>query len=262
MNELVQLYQDPRIRAVLGVIRDAEGTSKYGDAYRVAGGGKITLGDLRQPQFHRWGFKDKSGNGNVSTATGAYQFLQRTWDGLARNYGLNDFSPYSQDLAAIALLKESGAIPYILRGDYFGGLNAARKVWASLPGAGYNQQERDHKFLKASLEKHLGQPLNMHEQTFGTPQAPTQTKSLSSPTQTAELSSDTGIYDPYAKLFNVDDQETSYNEPRQPEQVQIASWYDDKAQQQHPSEFTGLPDMWGGRDDGMSEEDMAMRLFR
>ena len=261
MNELVQLYQDPRVRALLGVIRDAEGTSKYGDAYRVAGGGKVTLNDLSRPQFHRWGFTDKTGKGDVSTATGAYQFLQRTWDGLAKNYGLNDFSPYSQDLGAIALLKDSGAIPYIQRGDYFGALNAARKIWASLPGAGYNQKERDYKFLKASLEKHLGQPLNMHEQTFGTPQPPAPTQSLSSPAQATELGSGTGIYDPYAKLFNVDDQETSYNEPQQPEQVQIASWYDETAQQP-PREFTGLPDVWGGRDDGVYEEDMAMRLFR
>lgn len=237
MNELELLYQDPRVRAILGVIRDAEGTSKYGDAYRVAGGGKITLGDLRQPQFHRWGFRDKSGNGNVSSATGAYQFLQGTWDGLARNYGFRDFSPYSQDLAAIALLKESGAIPYILRGDYFGGLNAARKVWASLPGAGYNQQERDYGFLKQSLEKHLGHPVAMHQQSYTDTQIQQQSGG-----DTEITNYNVDDVDPFAKLFNVENQETTYNN-QTTEPIEIASWNIDTPSE--PEQPEPVYDMWG-----------------
>lgn len=221
MNELELLYADPRVRAVLGVIRDAEGTSKYQDAYRVGGGGAITLQDLSTPQFNRWGFTEKTGKKNVSTATGAYQFLRGTWGGLQQRYGLRDFSPRSQDLAAIALLKESGAIPYILKGDYFGGLNKAKRIWASLPGAGYNQQERSVDFLRKSLEKHLGQPLNMHEQSMYAqqPQQPQQQVDYGQVELTPNLPND-----PFADIFKVNEDKNAYNEPEQQQQVAISSW--------------------------------------
>lgn len=201
-QELVNYYNDPRVRAILGVVRDAEGTSRYGDAYRVAGGGKVTLSSLNNPTFHRWKFKYKDGREDVSTATGAYQFLQDTWGELQGKYGFKDFSPYTQDLAAIALLKRAGAMPYIQRGDYFGALRAAKGTWASLPGAGYNQQERKYDFLKQSLEKHLGKPLDMHAQTIPVDiqpqQQPTQPQT---PVMMGDISPQ--VNDPYAKLFNI-----------------------------------------------------------
>lgn len=211
MNELEMAYADPRFRAVLGVIRDAEGTSKYADAYRVAGGGKHTLQSLDSPNFVMWGFKDKTGKGNQSSATGAYQFLRGTWDGLQKKYGFKDFSPRSQDLGALALMKDAGAFPYIQRGDYAGAFNAIRKIWASLPGAGYNQQERSHDFLAKSLQKHLGQPVSMHQvtqpqMTNNTPLTGVHVGDISPPQN-----------DPYASLFNVDINNTpediAYNQP-------------------------------------------------
>lgn len=138
-QDIIAAYNDPRFRAILGVIRDAEGTSKYADPYRVAGGGKATLSSLDNPVFKMWGFTDKTGKSNQSSATGAYQFLGKTWDGLQKKYGITDFSPQSQDMAALALIKEAGAFPHIQSGDYLGALNKVRKIWASLPGAGYNQ---------------------------------------------------------------------------------------------------------------------------
>lgn len=198
-QELLQFYNDPRVRAVLGVIRDAEGTSRYGDPYRVAGGGGVTLSSLDTPTFHLWNFKDKAGKANKSSATGAYQFIGKTWNGLQQNYGFTDFSPRTQDLAAIALLKDAGALPFIQRGDYFGALNAAKKIWASLPGAGYNQQERGYDFLKKSLEKHLGAPVAMHEQSrpMNQPQQPRYQA-------VAQGDISPQIIDPYAKLWGVD----------------------------------------------------------
>jgi hypothetical protein len=46
----------------------------------------------------------------TSTASGAYQFLSRTWDGLVKQYGFTDFSPKNQDLGAVALVAGRGAL--------------------------------------------------------------------------------------------------------------------------------------------------------
>ena len=82
--------------------------------------------------------------GIKSTAAGRYQFLARTWDDLVARNGLRmlpDFSPESQDRAAIQLLKQCGAYSMIREGRIYEAINAARKLWASLPGAGYGQRE-------------------------------------------------------------------------------------------------------------------------
>lgn len=203
MNDLLQAYGDPRFRAVLGVIRDAEGTSNYSDPYRVAGGGSVTLSQFDTPDFSIWGFKDKSGKKNKSSATGAYQFLGKTWNGLQAKYGFSDFSPQTQDLAALALLKESGAFPYIQRGDYLGALHKARRIWASLPGAGYNQQERDKGFLQRSLQKHLSNSPNQYPSHMSEPAQvdnpgqPTNEQIIPDATEPVKTA------DPYATLFNI-----------------------------------------------------------
>lgn len=202
-RQLLAAYADPRFRAVLGVIRDAEGTSKYSDPYRVAGGGKSTLSQLDTPTFQMWGFTDKTGKTNQSSATGAYQFLGKTWDGLAKKHGFTDFSPRTQDLAALALIKDAGGFPYIQRGDYLGALNQVRKIWASLPGAGYNQQERGRDFLVKSLEKHLSAPVNEYFD-----QNPVQ-EDNSIITNNPDTEAD-----PYAKMFNINTPENGYIGPQ------------------------------------------------
>ena len=45
-----------------------------------------------------------------------YQAMSITWDRIANKIGLKDFSPQSQDLFAIELLKECGAYDLIERG--------------------------------------------------------------------------------------------------------------------------------------------------
>lgn len=82
-------------------------------------------------------------NGTVihSSAAGRYQFIRTTWDGLRRKLSLPDFGPISQDLAAQELLVNCGAAALLAKGKFDEAVHAARKIWASLPGAGYGQRE-------------------------------------------------------------------------------------------------------------------------
>lgn len=71
-----------------------------------------------------------------STAAGAYQIIFGTWAGVSGELKLPDFSPESQDLAALQLVFERGAMPYVVSGEIATAFNLCRHEWASLPGAG------------------------------------------------------------------------------------------------------------------------------
>lgn len=161
-QELESLYQHPNIRVALAVIRDAEHYRDEVDPYTVAGGGKVRLTSLDNAQFPRWGFREKDGKANTSTASGAYQYMPNTWSGLVKRYGFKDFSRYNQDLGAIALLAEKGSIKDILDGNIYEGLHKARKVWASFPGAGYNQKERTPEFMMNAIRKYSASTPDSH----------------------------------------------------------------------------------------------------
>ena len=134
---------DPRVRAFLDVIARAEGTDPHGRGVGydviVNPGGRLT--DYSRHPKKRVAVKTKTGV-IYSTAAGRYQYLYSTWTRVANKYGLRDFSPHSQDLGAVALLHERGALPRLLANDFEGAVYAARKEWASFPGAGYGQGER------------------------------------------------------------------------------------------------------------------------
>jgi len=80
--------------------------------------------------------------GCVSTAAGAYQLIKGTWTRLKAKLNLPDFSPLSQDQAAVALLDESGALDLIYAGDIEGAIKKASKIWASLPGSTAQQNPK------------------------------------------------------------------------------------------------------------------------
>lgn len=161
-KELESYLDNKNVQAFLGLIRDTEGTAKGADPYRVYGGSaKNQIKDLSKPDFKRWGFTQTDGKKNTSSASGAYQFLERTWNGLAKQHGLTDFSPRSQDLGAIALLKQSGALDAILKGDFDTAVKKANRTWASLPGSPYAQHTRSNEYVAQSLAKHLGEDVDL-----------------------------------------------------------------------------------------------------
>lgn len=97
-----------------------------------------------------------------STAAGRYQFLSRTWDGLAPGLGLGDFTPPSQEKAALEIIRRAGAYNLVLKSGVYENFTAAlRKLnttWASLPGSPYGQPTHTTaelwKVYKAALAKY------------------------------------------------------------------------------------------------------------
>lgn len=75
-----------------------------------------------------------------STAAGRYQILKRYADHYTTLLKLPDFGPLSQDLIAIRMLKEQGALPLIEAGDFDGAVAKVNNIWASLPGDVYGQR--------------------------------------------------------------------------------------------------------------------------
>ncbi len=124
------------LKAFLTMIQYSEGT--YGNnAYRTMYGGQLFSGFTEHPNIAI------TKSGITSTAAGAYQFLYATWTSVQQSLGLPDFSPISQDRGAIELVRRRGALEDVMSGRFSIAIEKCRKEWASLPGAGYGQWERD-----------------------------------------------------------------------------------------------------------------------
>ncbi|MEI7528672.1 MAG: glycoside hydrolase family 104 protein [Elusimicrobiota bacterium] len=81
--------------------------------------------------------------GLCSTAAGRYQFLSRTWDPLAQDLGLTDFTPPNQEKAALELIRRAGAYKNVANSAVYANFSKAvsklNTIWASLPGSPYGQ---------------------------------------------------------------------------------------------------------------------------
>jgi len=143
------------IQAFLLTIRTAEGTAGP-NGYRTLFGGSLFSDMSDHPrQVKRYGDK-------WTSAAGAYQFMAvspipgggstrvNTWDRISARLGLPDFSPASQDAAAVELIREAGALGDVRAGRFDQALNKCRGIWASLPGAGYGQPERSLDTLRTA----------------------------------------------------------------------------------------------------------------
>jgi muramidase (phage lysozyme) len=128
------LLDNPNVQRGLNVIRTTEGTAKKKDPYSTAFGGG-TIKSLRDHPRKSYSFTQTNGKKNKTTAAGAYQFLSRTWDGVATKLGLKDFTKKSQDIAALALIDARQGLDALLAGDIRGFISAVGPEWASLPTA-------------------------------------------------------------------------------------------------------------------------------
>ncbi len=97
-----------------------------------------------------------------STAAGRYQFLSKTWDALAADLGLTDFTPPSQEKACVELLRRAGAYTLAAKASKYENFSAAvnkiNTIWASMPGSPYGQPTHTKaelwKVYKAALAKY------------------------------------------------------------------------------------------------------------
>ncbi|OGR44581.1 MAG: hypothetical protein A2X35_00155 [Elusimicrobia bacterium GWA2_61_42] len=97
-----------------------------------------------------------------STAAGRYQFLSKTWDGLAPGLGLTEFTPPSQEKAALEIIRRAGAYNRVLKSNVYENFTSAlaklNTTWASLPGSPYGQPTHPTselwKVYKAALAKY------------------------------------------------------------------------------------------------------------
>lgn len=126
------VLNDRNVQATLRVIRAGEGTSDEA-GYRRIFGGQLFSSFADHPRIK------VSKSGYTSTAAGAYQMLSSTWDETARIMGLTDFSPASQDLAAVGRIAARGALDDVLAGRIDVALAKIGREWASMPGSPYGQ---------------------------------------------------------------------------------------------------------------------------
>lgn len=138
-----KLLNAPNVQKMLNLIANAEGV-KHG--YNTLFGNE-RLNDLSWHPNVKKEFTQTDGKKNVTTAAGRYQFLKDTWDGVAKQLGLKDFSPKNQDIAAVALLAQNGALPSVLKGDFKTAVQKSGSTWASLPSSPYAQPKRSWKEL-------------------------------------------------------------------------------------------------------------------
>lgn len=161
--------QDP-LSAFLYMIRASEHVFPRdvidGDAYNIFYGGRkfrnlsdhpVITGEMQPVKLSdsiciNAGLKP----GCVSTAAGAYQIIRPTWIRLKERLNLPDFSPASQDAAAIELLRESGALDAILDNDIETAIRKASKIWASLPGNTYKQAPKSLAYALDRYNEGLG----------------------------------------------------------------------------------------------------------
>lgn len=153
MNSTVSPEQQGRnLAAFMRAIRVGEGTLGP-DGYRTIVGGSLFDDFSDHPRVKVWIPRIS----DYSSAAGAYQMIRRTWDGVQAKLGLPDFSPASQDLACIELIRQRGGLRLAMNGQFAAAVEKCKKEWASLPGAGYGQREESLAKLQAEYINAGGQ---------------------------------------------------------------------------------------------------------
>lgn len=139
--------EEARVRAFMRMLRVGEGT--VGErGYETIFGGQ----SFREAPYN----KDFSDHPNIhmpfgdqtSTAAGGYQVLYKVWkefEAYRQKYGINDFTPLSQDYFAIVILKHKRSTGWnkLLLGDIENAIQSPYSwEWASLPPGRYGQPNK------------------------------------------------------------------------------------------------------------------------
>lgn len=167
-----EILKEPRVRAMLDTIAYAEGTwqdpdNGYGRVVKgkvvqaphhpeLVGQRNVTTADFSRHPNISVQFRD----GEYSTAAGRYQFRHKTWSDLH----LPDFSPESQDIGAVMLLKGRGSLKPLLNDDFEKAILKSNEEWASFPESPYGQPTKTMDQLKAFYNEALSSYLQEQEE--------------------------------------------------------------------------------------------------
>ncbi|ELI7920535.1 glycoside hydrolase family 24 protein [Yersinia enterocolitica] len=141
-SDLNYLVDDPNVRQYLEVLSKAEGTASYANSgYNTMFGGDQFYDNSDHPRQLK-DFTQTDGTKNKTSAAGRYQFTSGSWDDAAQALNLTDFSPRSQDLAALFLIQRAGQLENVTNGNFADATSGLGGVWASLPSSNYAQPKR------------------------------------------------------------------------------------------------------------------------
>lgn len=152
-ESLARYLNNPNVQIFLDLISAAEGTSQHGYNTTFGGGFIQDLSD--HPRILKE-FTQTDGIKKQSAAAGRYQFIQRTWDGLVEQLGFEDFSPRNQDIGAVKLIQEAGALNDVIKGDFDAAIKKTGTKWASLPSSKYKQNKRSQDWVDNFLAQRTG----------------------------------------------------------------------------------------------------------
>ncbi|MEG5041214.1 MULTISPECIES: glycoside hydrolase family 104 protein [unclassified Microcoleus] len=151
-NRLDSIGPERRVKAFLDTIAAAEGTASA-DGYRTQYTGTKFVSFQDHPREMRCG--RRYGKKLCSDAAGRYQFLSTTWDRFAKKFSLSDFSPQNQDLVAVELIREKGALEDIEAGRLEPAVRKLAYIWPSFRRYGGSVESSMPK-LEAMYLENLG----------------------------------------------------------------------------------------------------------
>jgi muramidase (phage lysozyme) len=141
-----------RVKAFLDTIATAEGTATP-DGYHTQYTGTKFASFNDHPRELKCG--RRYGKKLCSDAAGRYQFLSTTWDRFAKKFGVKDFSPQNQDLMAIELIREKGALGDVEAGRFEPAVRKLAYIWPSFRRFGGSVESSLPK-LETMYQKNLG----------------------------------------------------------------------------------------------------------
>jgi lysozyme len=141
------------VNATLWMLRTCEGTNGT-NGYRTMFGGRLFDNYADHPR-QRFSYTDKAGKTYTTSAAGAYQAEEGTWDDfvayVTRYYGVErlgplKFSPPNQDWFATWRLQFRGCYTDAQNGRLSSVIQKCGAEWASLPSSPYAQPKRTQQY--------------------------------------------------------------------------------------------------------------------
>lgn len=152
-----EALKNPNVQLFLDLLAEAEGASK---GYNTLFGGSVLQDLSDHPKIMQDYLNSKTGEVSKTSAAGRYQFKKDSWEEQEKRLGLTDFTPHSQDLAAVGLMMyKPSTLEALKKGDFNKALKDYGSYWASLPSSPYDQPHRSEAWVQDKLNELQGSSL-------------------------------------------------------------------------------------------------------